>query len=56
MRARDNSAVGGACYKRRNDDCGSSFRNRDKLRLNALFRLRNDICQAIDFAKDREDE
>jgi len=19
----------GACYKRRNDDCGSSFRNRD---------------------------
>jgi hypothetical protein len=29
---------GGACYKRRNDDCGSSFRNRDKSALHGSFR------------------
>jgi hypothetical protein len=32
---------GGACYKRRNDDCGSSFRNRDKEPLYCLFQRFN---------------
>jgi len=42
------TASGGTCYKRRNDDCGSSFRNRDKEPIGTLFEGYNACDQVID--------
>jgi hypothetical protein len=37
-----------ACYKRRNDDCDTSFRNRDNVPPQRLFQAFGAVSEALD--------
>ena len=52
LRTQKGSAVGGACYRRRNDDMPASFRNRDNacrqndvFGVKSLFNFLNLLCE-----------
>jgi hypothetical protein len=52
LRTQKGSAIGGACYRRRNDDMAASFRNRDNAcrendvsDVKSLFNFLNRLCE-----------
>jgi len=52
LRTQKGSAIGGACYRRRNDDMPASFRNRDNAcrendvsDVKSLFNFLNRLCE-----------